>query len=181
MLRNSKLLILIFLFSLLFAGVLLWSYTRTSTGESTSGDAALAELEAKSHDLEKNEVSNNFDEFFRKAFYTPSSKRTLVWQDWKWEETMIYGDIIDVSPNDRTILLDVTRPKDVNIRSNYSVPVECGPSETARYYYKNIVYLGGNIDLFKYADKGDLLYTFCLDSECETLGKSCILIDRQND
>ncbi|MFC1756159.1 hypothetical protein ACFLZK_02085 [Patescibacteria group bacterium] len=107
------------------------------------------------------------------------------WKNWNWEDNLVYAHIkeVDKTNTEMTVFIN---PPDYSYASFGSksifVNVKCPKTKTVAITPShplgkpNVV--GRGFDVFEKAKLGDTLITYCLDEECLSVGKQCILIVR---
>jgi len=174
MFKGQKLLIFAFLFALILNGVLVGVYLMRRPGLPADKEPV---VEAGS-DIKTTQGAKEFLRFMNTSGYEKEGI-PAVWQNWDWQETMIFADIVSVASESGELEININLPDNQLFSGrNKTVKVQCTANQTERFYYKDLTYFGGNVNIFEYAHAGDHFYAYCLDSDCHSLGKACIIIER---
>ena len=174
MFKGQKILIFAFLFALILTGVLAGLYF-VKRASFPTGREPVVEV---SPDVETTQGAKEFLRFMNTSGYEKEGI-PAVWQNWDWQETMIFADIVSLASESGELEININLPDNQLFSGrNKTVKVQCAPGQTERFYYKDLLYLGGNVNFFEYAHTGDHFYAYCLDADCNSVGKACILIER---
>ena len=60
-----------------------------------------------------------------------------------------------------------------------NIKIDCTPEQTAFFFGDATQYADSGKDLFTKAQIRDTLLTYCLDANCSSFGKECILVKNQ--
>ncbi|MBU2573480.1 MAG: hypothetical protein KKH28_05330 [Elusimicrobia bacterium] len=174
MFKGQKLLFFVFFVVLILNGVLVGLYLVKRPSFPT-GREPVVEV---SPDVETTQGAKEFLRFMNTSGYEKEGI-SAVWQNWDWQETMIFADIVSVASESGGLEININLPDNQLFSGrNKTVEVQCTSDQTERFYYKDLLYLGGNVNIFKYAHAGDHFYAYCLDADCNSLGRACIIIER---
>lgn len=172
--KGRKILIFAFLCALISAGVLVGLYLVKRPDSPTDGE----QVPEASPKVETTQGAEEFLRFMNTSGYEKEGV-PAVWQNWDWQKTMIFADIVSVASESSELEININLPNNQLFNGeNKTVKVQCTLDQTERFYYKDLIYLGGNVNIFKYAHAGDHFYAYCLDADCNSLGRACIIIER---
>jgi hypothetical protein len=95
---------------------------------------------------------------------------------WQWDTVKFYAGIASKDTQNKKLGIYFYYPKDPNnIRQ---VSVNCPVETSAKFYAKDLGFLGSNIDVFEEAKKNDFISAFCLNEACTEIGRECVLVAR---
>lgn len=172
--KGRKILIFAFLSTLILSIVLVGLYLVRRSNFSPNRER-VPELGL---DVKMTQGAEEFLHFMKTSSYEKEGTPT-VWQNWDWQKTMIFADIMSVASESSELEININLPNNQLFNGgNKTVKVQCTPDQTERFYYKDLLYLGGNVNIFEYTHAGDHFYAYCLDADCKSLGRACILIER---
>jgi hypothetical protein len=98
-------------------------------------------------------------------------------ESWTWQNSMIRARIVFLNSEENSLLLEIIEPEGLDIASErVLVTVECSPEETTSFLNTDMSYLDSNFNMMERIVTGEVLYTYCLNESCSSIGRSCVLI-----
>lgn len=92
-------------------------------------------------------------------------------------DTVIFGDVVDVLAENKRMGISVNLPEEIKDIIGYKVfDVRCLEDKTDLVSADNQRLIRSDIDVFSFAESGDYIYAYCLDSGCDTIGGECVLV-----
>jgi hypothetical protein len=106
-----------------------------------------------------------------------SNKTIESTSTWNWQNSYVLFRIDGGDPETKTLILSVLAPEGASIgASPITVKLECTLQQTAALNDFGKNFLDENFDLFNRIVGGENLYSYCLDENCVSIGKECILM-----
>lgn len=97
------------------------------------------------------------------------------WDNWNKDEYYIHSYIIEVKEN--SLVLSIIYPEDKSFTGIWkTVSAECTRENSVLVSSENFELVATNIDIFFESKEGDGFFTYCLDNNCDTVGKSCVVV-----
>lgn len=144
----------------------------------TSPFSQLSDNDYNFEDITNREFLVDFYTFMDSMFYSfPSGKS---WDGWERENYYVSSYILGIDKEARSLELYIALPENKVFSNVWLEPdVKCSVENSAILSNYNFELRQLNIDIFSYIEEGDALFTYCLDDECKSIGKSCILIKKE--
>ena len=101
------------------------------------------------------------------------------WEGWTWETHVIEASVVKVDSDLGDLVLKVTKPMDHPLKDKtIRVGIECSPENTVAYANGEMspTIIGYNFNLLDKASEGDLVWGYCMQEECLSIGRNCILL-----
>lgn len=99
---------------------------------------------------------------------------------WNRETYYVRAYILEVNSFLNTIAINIAYPSDKEFSNIWKeVKLDCEENNSAMVSSMNFELINSSINIFREAKVNDALFAYCLDEDCNLLGKSCILVNQQ--
>ncbi|MFZ2664230.1 MAG: hypothetical protein WAX66_02620 [Patescibacteria group bacterium] len=116
----------------------------------------------------------DFYSFNDSLFHSFPEKKS--WENWDRNTYYIQSYILEIDAFLKTAYLNISFPSDKPFSNTWKrVKLNCDESNSAMVSSNNFDLINSSIDIFKMAREKDALFTYCLDENCDVVGRSCIL------
>jgi hypothetical protein len=158
-----------------------YDYTSLNSGSSPNGSKEDNIFNSGSS-ADSSEANNrnyyylDFQLFLDSLFH--GQPTTKDWSNWNMEEYYIHSYIVEVIDN--SLVLNIVYPEGKTFSNmRKKVSTECTRKNSVLASSENFDLLNTNIDIFFEAKVGDGFFAYCLDVECNVVGKSCVLVKQR--
>jgi len=125
---------------------------------------------------EQTQASINFDKLVGEL--VPTKGVGDYWTNWDWKTDLFFADIVLSSVSSKSMIIKINQPSNQTFSGQeINVEVKCDEKDSARYSSNNLILVASNIDISNFANKGDKIYSYCLNTDCTVIGGVCILIE----
>ncbi len=112
-----------------------------------------------------------------------SANAEYYWNNWDYEKNLIQLTAVKKGVDGATLTVKVDLPKEIAISEKY-IPTQITCEKENTYLLSRVNSLQNiieqNFNLMDKVESGQTLYSYCIDKECLTIGKVCILISKNN-
>ena len=143
---------------------------KTSITTETSVFEDIAKKDTSSVVTENISAAEDFETYIENDF------RILDSESWDWKKTYILAYINEKNVSERTLKITISFPVNFPGGNEKYVEVFCNKDNTASFTSVTFNKISDKVDFFNEVVPTGMIAAYCLDSECNSIGKSCIII-----